>query len=760
MKVNYSRLILLCFSVLILAYLLPYLFLDIPSSDLGSHTRVVDRAYSSLARGQLFFYDTNWFAGWPVFSFYGFFPHLAAVAVSFVLSAWLPEIVACTYAVRALSLFMCLLLPFSLRFCVQQFLPRPLEHAHVLSLICGALSVFFLHNDSEFHGVGFGAIFHIGLFAQGFGWNLLLVHIGLLEQSRKNASPRNFYLLCLCFTLLLSSHPLTSVFAAVWSFVWLLFYPRSRSGILSSHLIAFGLLSFWLVPFALYGPEFSSGDKYPSVGSIDQLYGPVFYALLIVFALGIYDSWRARRLERILLLAVLFSVDALIQYHPLLLAVPLGIHFYRIQGFIVLVSLVPIAIFLYRGLSMVAFRKYLASGFALASIAILFIYPTASSQRAIATYQSQEYSELDEVILALGASGRVFFEYDSDYEKTPFLSAHYLSANFEGETLNGLFIESAPSNRFVSVTADTLGAGTYHNYFVFLRDAEISPWIAFRQLQDMGVEYVVAHSDAFREALLAHEKVFESSGSKYSIYRLPQATPVLSSIEKKVVAYLDLDGGLPFSFVSYYFYSKEKLYSTHELIQLKPGEDWPQGIDVLLANGSREELLKLVPIAKRRNILLLPFFLTTRVSISPLNLNVPVDDKIERYHALEAFFSKKYQLEARLNLDLSELPMYDVLPVDIHISRGSQALRFEGYQPDQIIRLNYNYHPYWKAEGGKVFRGTAEKMIVFPDPNSKAVLMTYSYWNAEHSKFAVGFSILSLLLLLFLPRRFLMSEAL
>ena len=63
----------------------------LPLADLPGHVALVERLGEQLAQGRLFFYDSAWFSGWPVFEFNGFLSYLLAVAVQFPLRIFTDE---------------------------------------------------------------------------------------------------------------------------------------------------------------------------------------------------------------------------------------------------------------------------------------------------------------------------------------------------------------------------------------------------------------------------------------------------------------------------------------------------------------------------------------------------------------------------------------------------------------------------------------------------------------------------------------------
>jgi len=737
-------------SVIIVAWLWPYLSSGMPASDLSSHIQLSKRALEALSNGQLFFYDPQWLAGWPAFSFYGFLPHVLVGILSIPISFF--SDVPVELSVRLLAVGLCALFPLSLYFSASQFVDFKNSSSNkTLAFVSVALAFWFLQNQNQFFGIGVGSVFHIGLFSQVFAWNLVLIHLGLLEKARKNPNQTIFILLYLSMMLLLTSHTLSAVFAASLAGFWLICFSSSRKVIFVSHILAVATLAFWLYPFLLYAPEFSSGDKYPSVGSLMSLYGHFICPFSLFIIIGSLVALQEMRFERIAVILFLATVGLFCSVDYLQFVFPLGVHFYRFQGMLVLFSLVPLCFFVNKFLNF-KYGYHLSIVLLVCAIASPFVYQDDSRKRALNSFSSNEYVELDEILVALGDSGRVFYEYDSEYESTPYLSAHYLSSHSVGETLNGVFIESAPANRFVSVTADTLGAGTYHNYFVFLRDAVISPKIAIRQLQDMGVRFVVAHSQSFKDSLSSQKKVFETSKGSYAIFEFEEVTPLLSEVNKQVVGYLDLKDALPFNYVSYYFYSKEQLYTQYELVQLSNDKPWPKKLDVVLANGTKQKLLTLVPKIKTVGAKFLPFSFQANFKVPFMKRNIPVDGKVEKYRAIEKFFRVDYKLTERLQPDFSKLGSYFAFDnAKINAGSNSQLIHLSGLEADSVYRLNYNYFPFWSAKGGKLLRGSDEKMIIYPE--AEKVILQYSYWNSPAAIPSTLVSLLSILLFLVLKQR-------
>lgn len=722
----------------------------LPSEDLPAHIALVERL-SSLGWSGLFpFYHRGWFSGWTAFQYYGPLAHwvAACLSVPFRVLSSNPEQLA-VYAVLWLNI---ICLPLSLYYSALPFAREACrknewglaERRWLLALSCGLFSTWFLYHDEQFFGLGVGAILYVGLFSQSVAWNLLLLGIGALARITGEDKEQCYGLLGTVLLCLLLTHLLTAFYFFALCGVVLLWFADIRAVLLKVMALALLCSGFWLMPFLTLAPVFATSDPYPPSGDFLQflfryplqywrdlvLTFPLDLTPILILAVSVFLFTAARIRDSrffIVYLVLLLLLQMFFSSSYVASSLPVGVHYYRTHGYLVL-SLLPVlaAGFLAAIVPRVSSDSGERYTFGIRDVAALcvvvvcvgtrLLLPSLEQSKAQQLMAQRAYvhqEKLMDYLRAQGAKGRVLVEYLDDYRRYPYLSSHYLESKLFSQTgleaLNGLFVESALSNKFASFSADKLSARIFHSYFVFLKDSNIDPFTALEQLRDLGVRYIVSGQDALLKSLRSLGLESVASFGPYRLVVLPDAPQsMITPVTKRVVAYLDEGGGLPFKFIEYYFYANKFLSSRFEVIEVSSREKLPAQVDLLLVNTENPVVVEDV----KSEIKLISFGAPRM--LEAYRRSYPIHRATEYYRALKKYLDVDAHLAEELSgLAETSLAKRSKPETDTVLGWDSdqQSMSLTGLVPGEMYRINYSYAPQWFSSSGQVFRGSAERMF-------------------------------------------------
>jgi hypothetical protein len=796
-----DRLVLALFSVFLCFWYRRY-FSDapIPSVDLPAHIAIVERLAEQLRHGNLFFYDPAWFTGWPAFQFYAFVPHLVVAALSYPL-AWVSQEQA-RLAVHLVLVLGVAALPFSVAyaarplyrevFAADEKLER--EHEPLVAVVVGTLTFWFLNRSGgEFQGMGAAALMHMGLYAQLFGWHLMMLHVGALYRVLDSPNGRRGSLSLIASTaLIVLSHTLSAAFSLLLAALsWLRFAERRRQ-IFFCHACGIGLSAFWLVPavslsadFTTFDVEYSTGDflhlltgaslldahrslQQWTLGGISAIHlMPFILPVLLIAMAGLRELRRASLLPAFFLFGLILVLVLGSNY--VAASFPLPFHYYRFLGLSVffvlhILAIVPIAFvkralvspspLLWGPVSRVATLTLSASVF-FASVTVP--HPEHLRLNSVDPFErfAFERAVLD-YFRARKPDGRVLFEYFKNFEKFDPISPHYLSSRLHSETgwetVNGLFVQSSLAVQFAVANAAVLDLEMYGEAY-HQPQAQVSREIALRELQGLGVTYAVVSEAQSLQALRARAVEPPVRAGPFHILRIGREPfqPV-TEVRRPLVGYLDLRGNLPFKFLEFYFSSSKELTEAFELVALESPESPLPDLGAVIVNGDRERALSTVRRMSERLGLAGPGGpeppAIVHVDYEP---NARLDPyKPVFYRNIE---EADYRAAAR-KLDSVISP--EVLDGGRNLDRRSggfttqpsltwdedhQGFTLTGLVPGRMVRVNYAYFPYWRSQDGAVFRGSEERILFLPAGTSAR--LEYSRYRSRSSWIGVAISMIS-----------------
>lgn len=756
-----------------------------PSVDLTSHIALTERLLHHMLNGQLFFYDTAEFTGWPAFQFYGFGAHLVTAVFGMLLSPFLDE------PVRAAAQFLALAgvaaLPFSLHFAAFPFFEdmmgaspaRRDPSRMLLAFVVGTLTVWFLSLGESWFGIGAGAIFQFGLYSQGFGWHLMLVHLGLLARAVRGRTRGPLVGLTVVFALLLVTHPLSAAFCGGVTALAVLYFSGQRIRLSVAHALAVGMAGFWIVPFFAFSDRFTLSGVTPVSYDLWQLlirYPLTFLARWLPEALGgrvlpinpthvvlgglLVLALAHRRVRATSLVApflvLLLLIAALVPSTYLVTSIPLGLHYQRFLGLLALVVLAPLAAVPFALLPRREENHLRAPVLIGAVFAVCLVATAGTPDRRQAVVEAALASpgflaaenEVLRYFREQTPPGRVLFEWYDEPGRYPPLCERYIQSQLVRQTgfesANGLLVQSAPTYRYTVLTSMMLGARTTAGYrqpngglfqpgmsdFPLLAEWRMSrlrePNLA--RLRLLGVTHVVAGTRSFLDSLMPAAIGEVVTIGPYSIVRIGNWAPATPVVQGEVIGYVDLKNNLPFSFVDLFVQSSPDS-ANHELLLLEPGKPIPSEVSQVIVNGdpqrhgpdvffdgrSLDELLA----GRRRIALDYEEERPTGSLISPVKLRA----------GEEGFRSAERYLAERLGQMPSAVPSPGavVRPPTLTWEPQKQSFLLTDISPGRLVRIGYSFLPYWRSGDGNFYRGTAERMFFLPrTPTARA---SYSRWS-------------------------------
>lgn len=666
-----------------------------------------------LGTGRITFYDPTTFSGWPVFQFYGFLPALLAALVGLISSPFFAA--PAVFGVHLVSITALALLPCSLSCTLRAISPK--TEAWRLALVASLYSFWFINHDGQWFGVGGAAVLNIGLFAQVFGWHGLLWYFTLLIKIL-NGDSKGWHGLAITIALLAVSHLLTLSFCILAGTLLSLWTLKNLKLVILAHVVGLLLVSFWFVPFIIWVGDYTpfdyqkhSGDlisllfrySLSDLWSIVTTFPPPIFDLvsimnvLLAIALIVLPSIR-RNIQISSLVLVTLLLTVAIQSDLFCVSLPLGIHYYRFNGYLMLLSIVSLAA--------VLIELRWAATILVPVIAIAFMTTVRlphyewdkilqSRDRSSWRFEEQVLNYFKQLPDHLN-KGRVYFEYLTDYAAFRPLSAHYLASRLYEDTgfepIHNSFIQSSLSYRYVTASVALLGGTVYAVPTLLPEFAHLDDQTILEQLRSFGITHIVGGTTIFKERLeklLGHPpEIF----GPYWIFEIAASPPPKISESAKTPVAITSTGPVSFHLLDLYRYGRKDLYSKLEFLSASTS-------DIPLKFSGQEQLAAMKSSLKTFN---------------HYSLKYPWDPEYERFRTLVPFLDQSSWLTNILKNVISSPPPASSSPT-LKFTNHNQAIVLNGLRPKHLYRLNYSYTPRWQSDEGEVLRGSEERIFVVPE---------------------------------------------
>lgn len=755
---------------------------NIAAVDLPSHIALTRSLKEQLLNGRITFYDFTTFTGFPAFRFYGFLPALCTAILAFVFELFGYDGV--TLATHVILLLGMALFPLSFYFAVKPFALELVggeenlqRRSFGFASILAAFSFWFLNHDKQWFGIGAAAPMNIGLFAQVFGWHLLLLYIGCLARLRLAATRLHFVLLAIVYALLPLCHTLTFVYASYLAALAFLFFSDLRRKLIAAHLLGFGLAAFWFIPaLALLGSYSTYDVSRPTGDFLEIFFRYPWYGLwrsflqgwadgrgrwldiihiLLPFLLLVLLGHRAVKRDGLIFSFFIFALLGVLFFSSGFVAtsLPLGLHYYRFFAYHFLVLMVVFAA-VPLALGAAVTRRWIVE-LPICLVCCLAFIATAQlphdERSMIARHVGTDYLQVEKQVLEyfrqLPNKGRVYIEYLKDYKRFPQLSAHYLSSRMHPDTgfesIVNSHLQESMSYRMIAGTANLLEAHTYHVPLLFAERADLDTEDLIAQLRGFGITHFICgrkkSCNALEDAL--GQKPLRIG--KYRIFELlASPLPKIEPANKHLVGYVDERGNLPFYLLQYYFYARSSLFREVDLIALEKIEDAPPGLSMLLVNNNGASPNLSHP-PKQTEIFSISYE-RPEYFLDHYSPHYPHNIEFDKYREIESDFDKRKFPEMLLGALTNKKQQSQHLSTQPQLiwSSAGQKMQLTNLEPNNWYRINYSYFPYWQSSGGQFFRGSGERIFAFSEKAD--VVANYSAWSAASTWIGLLLSLFSL----------------
>lgn len=761
-------------TLLIALYYCPYLVhWPFASVDLPGHIAVIERLYQHLALGRLFFFDFEWFGGWPAFVFYGFFSQLLVAVFSLPVGLLIEEPVG--VVMPGFICFGLALLPLSV-FRLFLEVSKSLSNARQVSRLSVAVwslaaSAWFLGQEFQWFGVGAVSILHVGLLSQLLAWHLLILTLAELPKLLERGVWTRLGVLN---ALLLLAHPLSFVFSAFSQVVFFVVYRRAFLKLSLSAFLALALSAFWLMPFLAFSRGFTGYDLHQPTGELLQMIFPfeawslgkmsMWNTLIgISLSLSLGLSLLQRKLSQVAFLAVLVVLANFFFGSDVLASnLPLPIHYYRLEGLAFLVAILASCSF---------FLSYRLIPLGLIVFFSLFFLPHPERHQVLEGARNDFDKPTTELLTYLGnrgdVGGRVGFEYLDNYKEAPFLAAHLPSSRLSKkaglETWSGLFIQSSLSARYPAVLLNKLGVKTWSMPDLFEGVAGISRTEVLKRLRDFNIQFLVLGEDKLGRKLgfktcadldTPEGRCRLTQVGAYHVLELASPRAFIRPIEKRVLSFFSSQDDSDFKIFNYWFFSEPKLWENFHLLEVGSLEEAVMFSDIILDNSAscepenREGHICL-HLRERHSFLL---GREKNPEFSALNqISKQLEELRLREKLLESLASDSFASNR-------ELSVGKIQPPSASIDKLAQTIDLSNMNPGSLYELDFSFFPYWEASSGSLYRGGGERVYFYSGGLDREQAQTgeslkvnsqlsYSYWNSGVSKLGALVSLSALALL-------------
>ncbi len=732
------------FSLLSLLWFGRYLsYSAVVSVDLPGHVALIQRLGEQVLHGRLFFYDPWWFAGWSVYQFYGFFAHLFTVLLLPLTGILSRE--PALLAVHLVLLVGCALLPLSVYRAAralqsgEELGGEAYPIATMTALLACVFTFWFLNQPLDFFGIGAGSLWYGGLYTQIFAWHLsALIWAGVFLIT-KTPLLKTVVITAILYAVLICTNIFAAVFSGFILFATFMRFSRVRKQIFLLVLLSLALSCFWWLPMVMTASSYTISHSEPPQGDflgllirqplaqfftqIKKLFSGVFVpvevapllaAMIVFMSFASARFWRLERSTANLLIALLALI--IFSSHYVADSLPLGLHYYRFNAFILFYLVVLISsngVHLYhvaedlicRTRTSRIFRSTITL-FCIVSLAMTCAIGILRERAVAKSAERSSFKSQHQVLAAIKAepgASRVAFEYFRDRSIFSFISPHYLESELESttgrETMQGLFIQSSLSTQFAAQSLKSLGFDAYRVPPLWGDEAILPKDLALEQLKDFSVGVVIATNQSAAQQLSEQPGTSLRQIAPYQMVALAKSSsPSIEPISKRIIAYRDRRANLPFKYLESVFYNSAELYRATHLIEMVSEEQpLPPGAIALVhgAKYSEDEIAFELPAAV-------------------LNLSTFTSDHERQvYQSLNGVIKGEI-LNKILNAG-QKSPLMDSSPALKPFNSKTQEFNLTNLVAGTSYTISYSYSPYFSPLGGAVFRGIREAMVIVPD---------------------------------------------
>ncbi|NIV43222.1 MAG: hypothetical protein GWN11_12625 [Candidatus Dadabacteria bacterium] len=780
-NLNPSILALLVFSIFIFIRYKHFITTEpIDSIDLHAHIDLIKKLKIHLFNGNLIFYDNTAFTGWPVLVFYSFLPYVLTALISIPMDLFTNSSVTLSahlLIVTGLSLLNFIIFYAALPFINDIFEgfknPSYSEHKKeiniALALFINLFTFWFIKHNTN---LGAAGIIHIGYYNQLFGWFALFLYIGLLYRYISKENNNLYYSSAISVTVLLLTHNLTVFYALCIGGLTILWFSGKRFGLLGIHFFGVLLASFWLFPLMYYIGDYTVfnpilGERgpglikvffeYPLYSEIISLlsiikgnfipldYTNTFILILVAAAIINKDIRKSRLISSLIIFTILIAFLLINDYA--IASLPLSIHYYRLIGFTIIIYVLILSVVcvsFYKKDLIIGSKSYL-SAYRICMIVVLLIcfvsalrlpneYLSKSTVVTKAKFSNQH--DVLEYLKTVDKDSRVYFEnFADDNRYPPDFSDRYLPSVFNQKTgiesVSYTFIEQSVPYRLINYSTAALGANTYSTSKLNTERNALDSDTLISQLRSFGITHIVAGSDKFTKNLQNHSVRPPVSKNNYQVIKIQNSPNNKIEIPSKtLVGFVDIKGSIKFSLLDYYFYISENLTKKYELLNIENIHNIPEKIDTVIVNHLPDNINKFVEIneLKEKKIIFLNFEPTV-FNINHYNIKYPHNIEKAYFLNLNYYLNKVVRLPKRLqgiNHKETETPV-DIKTAKVSWNSDDQKLTITGLVAGMIYRINYTYFPYFHTGGGKLYRGSKDRMYLIPGNDKVAIEFNIYY---------------------------------
>lgn len=503
---------------------------------------------SLLRAGRVFGYDMDWFGGYPVFFFYGFLPYLSAALIH------VGSFGAVSVLATAKLAFVGSLAAFSivfLLFCTTFFGKK----AALPSIV--ALQAFLYHRLNMHMGIGINGALSAGLFNGIWGITIVLAVLIFLRQYLASGRRGWFAGACLLFAILVWTHMLSGVLAAVLVTLYFLMNKRVKDWLVFGSVVV-ALASFALFPYIAYhelmnGRSISAHQLvspiplllgfhlFPAPGSTWAKHLSTLPYVNLFLAAGFLVSLRDQWKKKAYFFPTVFGLCFVFLYGDYFYSeLPVPLHYYRFHAmfYVLYLALSADGIKKIWEASRPAARRLLLLFLLIGTFSLIITFPNRTRHGDDLRRLSEE-PELLKYLGAKNVAGRVFVEQARSTAQPHYFDS-LLPLKHGIPVGTGLLAESAENIRFYFPLFDAVSNSLlWGGYDELPEDVDLG-WV-FDRLREHGFEYVVlrekksvAELEAYRAdhpGKIADPAIIES----FFVYPIPDFSKRIVSMPHKPV---------------------------------------------------------------------------------------------------------------------------------------------------------------------------------------------------------------------------------
>lgn len=750
------ELLFLLSTCLFLAYRFKFCFSSDPfqSVDLHPHVELSRKMAFQLSQGRIFFYDPSQFSGWVVSLFYPTLAHVVAAVIAIPLGSFSSDPIR--LAVQGLLGLSLSTLPISLRFALRG-LSGTLRGCGYLSSIC---SLWFLSLPLSSQGIGGDAAIAAGLYPQVLAWAPFLWAIGLASTTEGRL--RLFLPIVLAALMLL--HPITAL-AGIFVCCLLMLFKQNRKLCLQMGALSVALPLFWLLPFSLAAKDWlpvhpiaSNPSLFPLLfqgssylnreGQKEWLWIFLALSLALGLLLSVFPRPKKEKTSFLLSLSLLFGMIFL-QSDFLLEHLGGSFHSYRLSGPLALLGIVLATTASLSFLQAISSRVMFCC---LLPLALLLFsrFPESLAEKNLSLFREESALSENFSRLLQRREGRTYFEYLGLSEADRHPSPHFLFSRSSRniETLNGLFLQSSLSHRFIDWTARNLGISTYGlpnimgDAIGFSAEELLAGFAPFR------LNTLVVGSERNILPLGNVQGMLRKNDGVYTLLKVPEN--LRTSTDRPLLAYWDKNKTLPFQFLEYFFFTDAQLSQRYDVVEIDGNSPLPRRVSGVLINSPKNEndmgdTLKRISVGT-------PFLnFDFRPETATNILHGEFAPEEAKFLQIRSFLRELLHLPHQLEeLSFEKLPR--ALPLDVRFDEREQRIYFRG-TPSVLSILPYSASPGWNSlsPGSSVMRAYPERLADISEKDEE--MIQFSYWHLRGSRSGFLLSVLAFSLWMFFVRK-------